>query len=357
MRPFSMVDRYLGRSVLTATAMVLFVAFLLLSFLGFVEGLRDLGKGNFRFPQLVYYVLMSQPENLQTLFPMAALIGSTLGLAYHAASSELVALRAAGMSVWRIAAAVLKSGMLVVLLGIVLGEYVAPFTEDIAQRSRAEALGTGFTENKYTGVWLREGDEFLNAAEVLPDSSLRRINLFQFDELQLQSHLMAERGHYLGGGRWRFEKVRESQLSAGVVTVSRADSREWYSTITPDALAVYTVKPEALSAMNLYRYISHLEENHQRTDRYELVFWRKLAAPVATAVMLMLAIPFVFGQLRTGSMAARAFFGLLVALGYYMFNLGFGHVALLKGLPPLLGAWLPTGVFLLLTAWLMRRVA
>ena len=354
---FSMVDRYVGRSVLSATAMVLFVAFLLLTFLGFVEGLRDLGKGNFHFPQLVYYVLMSQPENLQALFPMAALIGSTLGLAWHAASSELVALRAAGMSVWRIAAAVLKSGMLVVLLGIVMGEYVAPLTEDLAQRSRAEALGTGFKENKYTGVWLREGDEYLNVGEVLPDYSLRRVNLFRFDELELRSHLVAERGRWLGNGRWLFEQVRESQLFPAGITASRAESREWFSTITPEALAVYTVKPEALSALNLYRYIQHLEENYQRTDRYELVFWRKLVAPVATAVMLMLAIPFVFGQLRTGSMAARAFFGLLVALGYYMFNLGFGHVALLKGLPPLLGAGLPAAVFLLLTIWLMRRVA
>jgi lipopolysaccharide export system permease protein len=357
MRVFSILDRHIGVAIMTGTALVIFVLFLLLSFVGVVEGLKDVGKANYDMWQLMRYVLLSQPKSMYLLFPAAALVGSTAGLSYLAANSELIAMRAAGVSVWRIGAAVIKTGAVFILLTGLIGEYIVPITEEAAQRGRAESLGIGFTKKKYTGVWLRQDQEFINVREVLPDKTLLRVNVYRFGEqMQLREHIEATRANHLDN-RWVLHEALISTINGGSVNSRRQEIFTWPSTLTPDVLTVFTVKPESLSIWQLYQYIGHLQQNRQQTGAYELVFWRKLFSPLAIAIMLLLAIPFVFSPLRSANMGPRVFTGILVALAFYMVNLSFGSFAIISQWPPLVGAAAPPLIFLMLVFWLFRRVA
>ncbi|MBE9515560.1 MAG: LPS export ABC transporter permease LptG [Proteobacteria bacterium] len=356
-RAYSILDRHIGVSIMAGTALVIFVLFLLLSFVGFVEGLKHVGKANFDMWQLIRYVLLSQPKNLYLLFPAAALVGSTAGLSYLAANSELIAMRAAGVSVWRIGAAVIKTGAVFILLTGLIGEYVVPVTEEMAQNGRAEALGIGFTKKKYTGVWLRQDQEFINVREVLPDKTLLRVNVYRFDEqMQLRKHVEALSADYQDG-KWMLRGALISDINGASVSSRRQEFFPWQSKLTPDVLTVFTVKPESLSLWQLHQYIEHLQQNRQQTGAYELVFWRKLFSPVAIAIMLLLAIPFVFSPLRSANMGPRVFLGILIALLFYMVNLSFGSFAIISQWPPIVGAAAPPLIFLTLVFWLFRRVA
>lgn len=352
----SILDRYIGRSILTSTLLVFVVLTALFTFVKFVDALGDLGKATFGLYQVVRYVVLSVPRQASELFPMTAMLGAILGLSSLATDSELIAMRAAGVSMLRLVGSVVKAGMVLVVIAVIVSEGIAPVTEAMAERGRSAALQVSVRQQKDSGLWVRDGQMFVHLGEVLPDLSVLRVNIYSFDasnHLRLQTS--AQRGRY-EHDVWRLGDVRQSRLDDGRVRVRQISSDEWVSVLTPDMLAVFAVKPEGLSIWRLYRYIQHLELNKQDTGRYDLAFWNKLMSPVAAAVMMVLAVPFVFSQMRSSGVGPRLVIGILLGLAYWVISNGFGYFGLLYGVPPVLGAVAPTLLFLGIAAMMLRRV-
>ncbi|MGI9310355.1 MAG: LPS export ABC transporter permease LptG, partial [bacterium] len=368
------------------------------------------------------------------LFPMAALLGAIIGLSLLANDSELIVMRASGVSLWRIAAATLKTGAWFVLAAIVIGEGVAPSAESHAQRGRAEALQQSIHRPTDGGLWLRDDRTYINVGAVLPDLTLLRIKLFEFDaDNNLRALVAAEDGRFDAddsrGGKWTLNNVEETRfrwagggaggggdvdddasgdggddaddgvddandgvgdagdsggddasdgIGDGAIddarnitsndATARADddfgdaetahhaTREWRSDVTPQLLSALLLQPDQLSLRQLHRHIRHLERNQQQTAPHELAFWSKLMLPLSTAVMVVLAIPFVFTNLRSGALGRNLFAGIMLGLGFYATTKIFGYFVLAFALPPLLGATAPLVVFLGLAGWMMGRV-
>ena len=352
----TILDRHIARSILSSTLLVFAVLTALFTFIKFVDALGDMGKANFGLYQAVRYVVLSLPRQVHEIFPMTALLGTTLGLAALAVDSELVAMRAAGVSLARLVGSVVKVGVVYMLLVAVLGEFIAPVTEDMAERGRATALQTSVRQQKDSGLWVRDGQMFIHLGEVLPDLSVLHVNIYNFDAAkQLRLQTSAKKGRYQNMS-WRLEDVSQSRLEAGHVRVRQLKFDEWDTVLTPDMLAVFAVRPEGLSAWRLYRYIQHLDLNKQDTGRYTLAFWNKLMAPVAVVVMMVLAVPFVFSQMRSSGVGARLMTGIMLGLAFYVLSRGFGYFGLLYNLPPIVGAVLPTLLFLALAGVMLRRV-
>lgn len=353
---FSILDRHIGRTILYSTSLVFMVLLALFTFFEFVDKLDEAGRAAGGFYDVMRYLVLTTPRKIYELFPMAALLGTTMGMSSLAIDSELIAMRAAGVSLLRIVGSVLKVGALFVLAAIFIGELVAPPAESQAQRARAESLRIGILQDN-ASIWLRDHLAFINIGEVLPDLSVLKINIYQFDEhARLRSQIYADSGKY-EDGVWYLRGVSQSDIHEDKVAISRQDSQTWRSAIEPDMLSVFAVKPEGLSALNLFRYIRHLQRNNQETSRYKLAFWYKLISPLTTGVMVVLAIPFVFMPLRSAGMGYRLFLGIMLGLGFFVLSRGFGYVSLLYGVPPFLGAVLPALLFLLLAGYLLRRVA
>ena len=350
------LDRYLATSILTSTLLVLGVLLALFSFMLFVEALGDIGKQNYQLSDAIRYVLLSLPRQAFEVFPMAALLGTTLGLSALAADAELVAIRAAGVSVLRIVGAAMKVGLVLAVIAVLMGEFLVPETERLAEQGRTTALKIRIKQQNDFGLWLRDGPAYVHVGEVLPDLTLLKVDIYQFDEndrLRLQTS--AKSGRF-EDKQWRLKEVNESWLAENRVQSRRLLELEWGSALTPDLLSVFTVRPEALSVLHLYRYISHLEQNKQNTGPFALAFWQKLASPFATVVMMVLAIPFVFGSQRSGGIGARLFTGILLGLAFFVVSRGFGYFGLLYGVPAVIGALLPTLLFFGLALVMLRRV-
>lgn len=352
----TLLDRHIGRAMIVGTALVFGVFAALFIFIVLVDALGDYGKGSFGLYELVRYVILSQPRKLYEVFPVTVLIGTLLGLSTLALSSELVAMRAAGMSKARIVGAAMKTGSLLVILAVLAGEYVVPVAETQAQTGRAQALEMGFKRGN-TGLWLRDSGAFINIAEVLPDLSLLGVSSYEVGaDFVLRRHVYATRAVY-DGGRWRLEQARTSAITTErVVTTPRADT-PWNVGFTPAVIAVFTTRPEALSIAQLHSYIRHLRSNSQDVGRYELALWQKSFMPLATALMILLAAPFVFRPVRSGGLAQRAFIGVALGLAFVVVNRSFGYLALIYGMPPLLAAAVPLVMFFGLALLLMRRTA
>jgi lipopolysaccharide export system permease protein len=245
---------------------------------------------------------------------------------------------------------------LLAVSSFVLGEWVAPVAEETAERGLAQALHRGVREQKEYGVWMRDGAYFVHVGEVLPDLSIRRVAIYDFERSsRLRGQLFAESGRY-ENGRWVLGNVAESTFDGGGVHVSVATTRDWHAGIAPDTLAVFAVKPESLSIWHLRRYVEHLARNRQETERYDFAFWNKLATPFATAVMMVFALPFAFANLRSGGVGLRMLLGIVTGLVFFVLTRGAGQVGLLYNVPAVVSAWLPPLVFFGVALWWLRRV-
>ncbi len=264
-------------------------------------------------------------------------------------------LRAAGVTLARIIGAVMKSGLLLAVLAVLLGEWVAPPAEKAAQIMRSGALNNTITVTSQAGFWARDGENFVQVNDIFSDSALGGVTIYAMEGYQLREVISAKVANYVDN-QWLLGGVQRSRLSeSGVVTETRQEL-PWRSLLNPDLIGVVAVKPEFLSAWGLWQYVAFLDENGLDAGRYKQAFWKKIVSPLATAVMVFLAIPFVFGPLRSVTAGQRVVVGTFVGIGFYLVNEVFGFVGLVYGLNPLMSALLPTLLFFGLGLYLTRRI-
>ena len=353
----TLLDRLIARHVLYGTLLVLNVLVALAVFFILIDGLKDYGKASFGAFALVKYVILKQPQQVYELSPIAALIGAMMGLSTLALNSELTAMRAAGVSVARIVGATMKIGFVFAAVIFLVGEYVVPASENLAQTGRAKALSQAL-QQKSSGIWLRSGASFVNIGEVLPDLSLLRMNIYDFDKYAHLRIQTSARHAAHDGDKWRLEDVSESVIvGKEAVQTRRAAKDEWRSALTPEVVSVFAIRPESLSIQQLHYYIGHLHQNNQDTRNFRLAFWQKIFMPLATLIMMLLATPFVFRQIRSGGLSQRVFIGIMLGLVFIIFHKSLGYFGALYALPPVAASLLPIAVFFALALFLLRRAA
>ena len=351
----SILDRYIGRAVLTGILAVLALLLVLIGFFEVVAELEDVERG-YTTAMAYTYVLLGLPRYSYELFPVSTLLGCLIGLGMLAGNSELMAMRAAGVSIARIVLSVLKVGLLVLCAVVLVGEYLAPQAEQQAQRMKMEALSDQVSLKTRYGFWSRDGNTFINIRQVLPDAQLADLSLYEYDgEARLQRAVHAERASYQSGG-WVMQEVLLSEFNAGGIDVSKLPELAWKTQLEPASLDVLTVKPHMLAAWDLWRYIDYLKNNGQASVSYEVAFWGKLAAPLVTLVMLFLSIPFVFGSLRSAGVGQRIFVGAMLGIVFYLLNRAFSYMAVVYSLNALFATALPLLLFFTLAVWMFRRV-
>ena len=350
-------DLYLGRVLLNQILLVLGVLVGVFVFVTFIDQVSYLGTGQYSLLDAIKYVLLSTPRIVYEVFPMAVLVGAILGLSLLAVDSELIVMRSSGVSIGQITVAVLKLGFLLALVALLIGEFITPWSETLAQRGRAQALERNIEQKSNSGLWLRDKKTFVNVREVLPDLTLRDIRVFEFDSMsQLRALVYAGKGRY-AESFWDLDDVRQTLIDEqGFTQVSEAPKARWNTAVTPQTMTVFLVQPDQLSLLQLRQYIAHLSANVQDTRNFELAYWSKLTLPVSAAVMLLLAIPFVFGSIRSGGMGRNLFIGIMIGITFFATSKALGYIVLVYHMPPLVGAILPTVAFAVAAGILYRRI-
>lgn len=352
---FKILDLYIARTLLTSIASTLAVLVGLSALIKFVEQLRRVGQGDYDMIVAGLYVILSLPRDIEQFLPMATLLGGLIGMGILAQSSELVVMQAAGMSRRQITISASKSIIFVILAMMAIGEYVTPRSESKAKEIRTEALSGGSLLASESIIWAKDGNNFVSISEVVNQNSLRNIDVFVFDDdLHLQQILNAGTADFKSE-YWQLGDVTQTVLSETNIESNTIEDMQWQSSLTPDKLGIVAVKPEALSIQGLYDYVQYLINNGQDSARYELAFWRKVIQPVTVVVMLLLALSFIFGPLRSVSTGARIVMGVVAGFGFFITNEVFGQVSLVFQMSPILGACLPSIIFTGIATILLNR--
>lgn len=348
------LDRYIGTSVFFGILAVLGIIVGLALLFAFVDELGDLSAA-YGVAEAATYVLLSAPRRVYELLPMAALIGCLVGLGSLASSSELTVMRAAGVSLGRIVWAVMKPMLVLVLAGVLVGEYVAPWSENLAQSGRSLAQGGGEAQSSKRGLWHRQGEEFIHVNSVQPGGVLYGVTRYRFDaERRLLSASFARRARYQDD-HWRLEDVATTRFHAERSEVLKAASERWEVQLSPQLLGTVVQEPDALSLTGLWSYAHYLAEQGLNNGRYWLAFWTKALQPLVTAALVLMAISFIFGPLRSVTLGQRIFTGVLVGFVFRIAQDLLGPSSLVFGFSPLLAVLVPAGICALAGVWLLRR--
>ncbi|GMG86740.1 LPS export ABC transporter permease LptG [Biformimicrobium ophioploci] len=334
------LDGYIGRTVAASVIGVLLV-FLGLMVIAALIDEKESVSGDYTMGKAVVYVLWTLPARINELLPMAALVGCMVGLGSLASTSELTIMRAAGISIGRLAWSVLKPLLLFIILGAALSEFVIPHTNQQAESRKAHLLGELEAEGLEKGLWLRDGEEFVHFNAALPGGTLFGITRYAFDEnRQLKQVAFSERGSFHKEG-WQLENTRISRMSADAVTNDVSFRENWETEVTPNLFALIAPHPGDLSMSNLWSYANFLEKKEDDASRYWLEFWKKALQPLAIASLVLVAISFVFGPLREVTMGLRVFTGVIVGIIFQTTQNMLGPSSLVFGFSPLIAVLVP----------------
>ena len=352
----SRIDRYIISHILGLTAIVALALLAIHSFVSFVSQVDEIGTGAFGYKELLLYTLWQAPSGLYVMLPIIAMLGTLMGLGTLASQSELTAMRAAGMSLLRLGLATLGGGVILGVLCVALGDWLAPRGEIEADVLMSEAQSGRPAGIARKPVWLREGDRVFRIRNLVAEDHIAAVEIYTLGpDLNLKTAMTVEEGFYRDGA-WRFHGVRRTEFGISNARVIEQPDMDWQGKLSPELLRLFVLEADALSSAGLVRLLDYLRDNNLDSSAYELALARKIIAPFTVMAMMLFAVPFVLGALRNTGAGQRLFVGVLVGLLFYVINEVSANTGQLYGWNPLLSAGAPTLAFALIGLWRLQRV-
>lgn len=353
------MDLYIARTVIVNVLLVLLVLTVLAAIMNFVSEIHTTyNHPHYTLWEAALYTLMQVPAGMYDMFTVAVLLGALLGLGELAAHNELTVFRVAGVSAARIGLAAICGGVLLAAACVLLGEFVVPNTEQTAEDRRAELVDERSNPFGAGGVWARDGMSFVNVRAVANRETARGVYVYNVGpDRQLKRVDAATLGKFKDG-RAHLVHVRGTTFEPDAAGSDVRTKRQqvWKTSLTPELISLFAVDADTLSAHGLYSYIDYLQANRLDDSRYRAAFWARIAKPVALLAMLLLALPFVFGPLRSSSTGQRMLTGMLLGIGFYVSNSIFMQTGIVFGLNPVFTAWLPTVLLAGISLFAVQRI-
>ena len=376
------VRRLIYGEVLVAIALVAVGFLALFFFFDLVDELQYLGRNNglssaadvYQIRHALLYVALLIPNHLYELLPISVLIGTIFVLSRLAQSSEYTILRTSGLGPWRALKLLLALGAFFVVLSFVVGDYMAPASERLAQLLKGryqDRITVG-----QTGAWLKEkqgnASYVVNVKALTPDNAMQGVRIFEFDAKGLiTSTTQAPLATFASDNTWRLQQPARTDFvvpttadpttATAMAQVNRTtqNSTAWRTDLTAEMVSVALLKPERMGTIDLYNYVRHLDANGQTAQRYEIEFWKKVFYPLSCFVMVMLALPFAYLHFRSSGTASYVFAGVMIGISFFLLNNVFGYIGNLRNWEPWLAAAAPGLLYMAVSlgafGWLVFR--
>lgn len=348
------LTKYLAGATLSGVGVVLTALLAISLFLGFLGELDHVGKGNYNLGMAFLSVLLEIPGLAYEMLPLAALIGGLMGLGTLASGSELIVMRAAGMSLWRIGRAVALAGVFLSGVAFVVGDWVAPWATLESEVVRYQSLSGARWDANKQDIWFRDGNRYVNVSKLGNQSVDGRITTFDVDNTGKFSEIGVAASADIEGKRWFLNNWRGVGFREGETLLRKQNKQAWDTSLTPQMINLFAVEPQSFTTLELYTYVQYLRNNKLDGSVFEQALWRKFVVPVSIVLMCLLALPFVMGPLRDAGSGQRLVIGVVIGVVYFLANQLFRDSAQLYGFDPLLGAWMPTVILAAITAVSLR---
>ena len=351
----SILDRYVVRAILGATALVMAVLMVLALVFSFIGEQGDIGQGRYSAYNAMIYCLLNLPLELWELLPIAALIGSLVGLGALARGSELIVIRTSGVSVLRVAGSALIAGLVLLALEVLVGELIAP---QLAQTAKQQKAFERFSNVSFGsgGAWARDRDRIFNVEQLSGAGQFGGMLVFELSPAhRLVSIGHAARATVAPDKSWQLSDYSESRFQPERVDTRHETTHDLSTDVSAAFLTVAMTAPRELTAQALWSLIEYDRTNALDPRAYVFAFWSRVARTVAIALAVLLAVPFVLGPLRSAGAGSRMLVGLLLGVGFFLLQRLIESGTVVFDLDPLQLAWLPTALLAVVTVALLAR--
>jgi lipopolysaccharide export system permease protein len=356
----NVLTQYIVKEILKGSFVALILLLTLFNLFTLTDELKDLGRGTYNLTDIFTYLALTSPHVCYELVPSAALMGSLFVLGSMGNNRELVAMRAAGVSVLGIVRSALVAGVMLAIFSFCISELVVPTTETQAQMLRAIAQHRPFMMHAKYGLWLREGEQFINVRHVQENGELADISIYNTTFTQEHPHLLsvthAQNAVYINANQWRLDEMVQSIISTTQMQAVKQNQQLWQTNIAPDLMQIAVVNPDNLSLIDLSNYIHFLKNNQQKAQKFQLAFWGRVFNPLVIFVMLMVATPFVISIRRGIDVGGRMMIGVVIGMGFNIMDHIFGHIGLIYDFNPLVIALLPSVLVSSLSIYALKRM-
>ncbi len=353
----NLLDRYIASAILKGVASVVLVLLAVVTAVEFVGQLDDIGTAQYRMSDAFAYVALRIPRLILQMLPAAALLGALLSLGNLAVHGELVVMRASGVSRFRLLGSVGVAGVVLMVVMALLGESLAPSLGSYARQLRSQALLDSVDIANARSTWMKDGDRIFNFRRADDGISFGGVLLFELNtDGFLDQVVSADSAEIDAQARWILANYAATQFAEDSITSSAERLSVQNYDLSLELLGLSEVRQDLLDTQGLKRYIRYLEQNDLDADRYVTAYWARMADVASVLLMTLLALPFVSGSLRSAGTGGRLLVGLLIGLGYYVVAQTFVNSGEVFDLDPLVVAWLPSGVLLLITSVALLRI-
>lgn len=350
------LDHTIRNSILISTLIISAVILALQSFLSLIQQFHHVGDAQYTMWKAFLFVPMQLPTQFYQLFPMVAFFGVLIGLTRLSSTSQLIVMRASGISVMRIAWSVIKTGILMIIVVTIIGEGAGPHWQQQSARMRQAALFPPLKNSLLESVWLHQGNTFTHIDELKNKDEMEDITRYHFSSGGRLERATTAPSGYFEKGEWELSNLKKSVFKHDRIVIETQPISSLQVAFRPNLQLEMSIISAKQNMVDLYHTIHYRRSIGLGVSQYVFTFWQRLLQPLTTLIMICLAVPFVFGSFRSTSMGLRMIGGVVVGFVFYMLNQLFGPITLVYQFPPLLAAIIPTTLFLCIAVLLLMRV-
>ena len=344
---------YLARTVIVATLSVIAILLGIDAIVTFIVQAGNVGQAGFTVWKALEFTLLRLPSDLYLILPVCGFLGVLFGLGALSARHELVAMRAAGTSLWQLCRGVLLGASVFFLVGLCLSSYLSPVSRHLAYYKLNEAQNKQAVLVLASHSWVKSGNHFVLIGQSLPGGRLNNVDDFVVKGNHL-TKITRSPSIQVSQKNWTLSQPLITHLNVHGVTQQHLSRLKTGALLEAKLLKVLTLSPANMTVPALIEYIHYRVQNHLDASPYKLQLWSRFFQPIVVLILMLLAVPFVFGPMRSANIGVRLVVGVVIGFSFYLFNQFAGAFSAITHLSPFLGAALPSilfGILLMILLW------
>jgi len=339
-------DRYIAKTLLTYSIVVLLVWLSIYSFFNFLSELNSVGTINYTILEAFKYIILQMPEVAYDHSSAVILLGCILGMGHLATTGQLLIFRISGLSILRITWLAVKNAIYFILFLIFIGEVIAPILTKYAESERSIALGQNSLSGNYDGFWIRDGDNFINVENNIDGSLFKGITIIEVNKSnKVERIISSESGNFDG----QLLNLNETDIFSinkknkfENITLKERNKYNKNVTFDKELIASLEKEPKDLSTFTIIKQIQFLTENKLRSGIFEVELYNRLVKPISLIAMILLGMLFIFGSIRDATLGRKIFFGVVIGLSFELISRIGGAMALNYEFSPLVSSFIPS---------------
>ena len=352
-------DRYITKTLLSFTIIVLVVWLSIYSFFNFLAELNTVGKNGYTILSAFTYIILQLPDVAYKQASPIILLGCILGMGHLATTGQLLIFRVSGASILKITLLTLKNSLIFVLFFIAIGEFLAPISSNLSERSKLNAMGGSGASSNQDGFWIRDGDNFINVKKNIDGKLFSGITVIETNSLnKIERVIKSENalfdGNSLDMSGSEIFSIDGSSFFDGV-SLKERNSYDKTVSFDQDLIDSLEKEPQDIPTWTLIKQVRFLSDNKLRSGVFEVELYKRLIQPITLIAMILLAMLFIFGSTRDVTLGRKIFFGVALGLSFEMLSRVASAMALSFDFSPLLSSILPSIVVMFISIILLLK--